>query len=377
MLTVMLSERLLQFIWQFQYFNQNELTTAGDENLQIIYNGSYNKNQGPDFSEAKIKIDTTVLIGNIELHINASDWYKHHHEKDENYAGIILHVVWNNDEVVYDKLLKALPTLELKPRVSKLLIEKYSSLMESQLFIPCEKNLPLASSIIWLSWKERLIVERLQRRSKVILQLLLQSNNSWEELFWWLLAKNFGANVNSTFFEELARSIKVNILSKHKNQIHQLEALLFGQGGLLQNNFEEEYPKMLQREYKFLAKKYKLVQLNSKPAFLRMRPANFPTIRLAQLAMLINNASHLFSKIKELQNVNEVRKLFDVTANDYWHYHYRFDEKSLNRPKTLGLQMIDNIFINTVCPVLFCYGMHTNEQKWKDKAIYFFAGIKS
>jgi hypothetical protein len=373
----MINEKLLQFIWQFQYFNKNELQTIAGENLQIIYPGISNKDQGPDFSEAKIKIDTTILAGNIELHINASDWHEHHHSSDKNYANIILHVVWNNDEIIFDNNCKPFPALDLQSRVSKLLLEKYEQLMQSQQFIPCEKSLPVLSEIGWISWKERLAIERLQRKSILVLELFKQSNHHWEEVFWWLLARNFGMKINAEIFEQLAKSISINIIAKHKNQIHQLEALLLGQSGLLENDFEEDYPKLLQREYQFLAKKYKLNILQKQPAFLRMRPANFPTVRLAQLAMLINHSTHLFSKIKEAKDIAEIKSLLNITANDYWHYHYIFDEMTPYKPKKLGVQMADNIIINTIVPVLFAYGFYTREQQWKDKAILFLNEISA
>jgi hypothetical protein len=366
----MINEKLLQFIWQFQYFNKNELQTIEGENLQIIHPGIYNKDQGPDFSEAKIKIENTVLVGNIELHIHSSDWHQHHHSSDKNYSNI-LHVVWNNDEIIFDNNGKAFPSLDLQSRVSNLLLEKYEQLMQSQQFVPCEKHLPVLSEIGWTSWKERMAVERLQRKSILVLELFEQSNHHWEEIFWWQLARNFGVKINAEIFEQLAKSISINIIAKHKNQIHQLEALLLGQSRLLENDFEEDYPKLLKREYQFLSKKYKLNILQKQPAFLRMRPANFPTVRLAQLAMLINHSTHLFSKIKEAKDIDEIKSLLNITANDYWHYHYIFDEATPYKPKKLGAQMTENIIINTIVPVLFAYGLYTREQQWKDKAIFF------
>jgi hypothetical protein len=185
-----------------------------------------------------------------------------------------------------------------------------------------------------------------------------------------MLAANFGIKVNSEAFEAMARSLPVNILGKHKNQVHQLEALLLGQTNLLNGIFTGDYPKMLQKEYRFLKKKYDLKANTVLPHFLRMRPANFPTIRLSQLAMLVNRSTHLFSKIKEMKVVNEVKELLDVTANDYWHYHYTFDELTDHKPKHLGKQMVENIIINTITPVLFAYGSFTRQQVYKEKAIH-------
>jgi len=359
-----MTERLLQFIWQFQYFNPGELQSTSGEAIQIIFPGTYNTNQGPDFNDAKIKIGKTTWAGNVELHLFSSDWKKHNHHHDRNYDNVILHVVWEDDFPDYN-----IPVLNLKSRIAKVLLQRYEELMNAQGFIPCEKTIASVKPIILESWKERLLAERLIRKSAIVETFLDQNDHHWEETFWWLLARNFGIKINAEAFEAMARSIPVTILAKHKNQIHQLEALLMGQSNLLNDKFKEDYPIMLQREYEFYKGKYKLKQNTYTPFFLRMRPGNFPTIRLAQLAMLIHYSEHLFSKIKETASVKDVMKWLDVTANDYWHYHYHFDEPSLYKKKTLGSAMIDNILINTVCTVLFAYGHFNKEQKYKNRAL--------
>ncbi len=364
-----ISERLLQFIWQFQYFNKTNLVTIDEKELHIIHPGNLNTNAGPDFIEAKIKIDNTVWAGNVELHIKSSGWYAHRHSSDPNYSNIILHVVWLFDKEVKYANGQTIATLELQPLVSKLMLEQYGKLMDAQGFVPCQDYLPVLSQLNWEAWKETLLAGRLERKSKLVLEYLHQSGQHWEETFWWLLARNFGIKVNADIFEQAAISISVNILAKHKNQIHQLEALLLGQCGLLNEDFYEDYPQLLKKEYHFLQKKYKLVPVAKPPVFLRMRPANFPAIRLAQLAMIISQSTHLFSKIKDLKDVEAVKKLFDITANDYWHYHYRFDEATPHRPKKIGSQMTENIIVNTIVPVLFAYGIHRNENTYKEKAI--------
>ena len=360
-----MTERLLQYIWQFQYFNKSELATAEGETLQIIHAGLYNTNQGPDFLDAKIKIGNTVWAGSIELHINSSDWKNHKHSSDTNYKNVVLHVVWQHDI----SLNLPFATLVLQDKVSKFLLTKYDDLMNANSFIACEKTVALVNEITWVSWKERLLVERLQNKSAIVSDYLKKNNNHWEESFWWMIAKNFGIKVNSDAFEKIAQSIPVNILAKHKNQIHQLEALLFGQAGLLENNFTEDYPKLLQKEYQFLKNKYQLQKVQAPLYFLRMRPANFPSVRLAQLAMLVHNSLHLFSSIKESKTLKQVKQLLDITANDYWHYHYLPDEVSAFKKKNLGAQMTDNILINTVVPVLFAYGQYFKENSYKDKAL--------
>ncbi|MBL7743718.1 MAG: DUF2851 family protein [Chitinophagaceae bacterium] len=359
-----MNERLLQFIWQFQYFNNSELTATSGEKIQVLFPGRYNTNQGPDFSDAKIKIDTTTWAGTVELHIKTSDWKKHNHQHDPNYSNVILHAVWEDDGVQ-----NAVPVIELKDRVSKILLQRYEELMNTSSFIPCEKSIQTVRDITWKSWKERLLAERLIRKANIVGTSLQQNNYHWEETFWWLLARNFGMKVNADAFEAIARSIPVNILAKQRHQIHQLEALLLGQAGLLEDEFEEDYPRLLQKEYKFQQSKHDIRPIATPLHFLRMRPGNFPTVRLAQLAMLIHGSAHLFSKIKEASSVKNVKEWFNVTANDYWHYHYRFDEASSFRKKIVGSMMADNIIINTVVPVLFAYGNYQAEQVYKDKAL--------
>ncbi len=360
-----MTERLLQYIWQFQYFNTKDLLTDEEEILRVIHPGTCNTNQGPDFTDAKIKIGATTWAGSIELHINSSEWKNHKHSSDKNYKNVILHVVWQQDA----DLNLPFSTLILQDKVSKILLNKYDELMNADSFIPCEKNIHLVHEITWQSWKESLLVERVQTKTFSIFEYLKKNNNHWEETLWWLLAGNFGIKLNSIAFEKIARSIPVYILAKHKDQIHQTEALLLGQAGLLDGNFTGDYPKLLQREYRFLKSKYKLQQIQDSVFFLRMRPSNFPTVRLAQLAMLVHKSLHLFSKIKDSTDIKTVKDLLQVTANDYWHYHYVFDETSAYKKKTLGRQMIENLLINTVIPLLFAYGHHHNKNKYKDKAL--------
>ncbi|HET9825414.1 MAG TPA: DUF2851 family protein, partial [Chitinophagaceae bacterium] len=249
-----MTERLLQFIWQFQYFNRTELATSSGDTLQIIFQGQYNTNQGPDFLNAKVKIDNTTWAGNIELHVRSSEWRRHDHHKDENYKNVILHVVWEDDASVDN----GMPLLELKERVSKMLLQRYESLMNAAGFIACENSIRTVPDITWKSWKDRILATRLIRKSQVVECYLAESNYHWEETFWWLLARNFGLKVNADAFEAIAKSIPLNILAKHKTQIHQLEALMMGQAGLLNDYIHDDYSRMLRKEFQFYNKKYKL-----------------------------------------------------------------------------------------------------------------------
>ncbi len=362
-----MTERLLQYIWQFQYFNKNELQTTTGENVQVIHPGIHNIHQGPDFTDAKILIGNTTWAGNVELHLQTKQWHQHEHHTDKNYNNVILHVVYEDDES--DSLIN-IPVIELHQRISNILISRYLEWMERKSFIPCESAISQVKQLTWSAWIDRLLAERLTRKAETVFTFLKKSNHNWEDVFWWLLARNFGAHVNADAFEHMARSIPLKLLGKHKNNLLQLEALLFGQAGLLNESFQDDYSIMLQKEYAFLKNKYKLQPVYITPLFLRMRPGNFPTIRLAQLAMLVHHSSHLFSKIREANHAEEIKEWLNVSANDYWHYHYRLDEPTTYKPKNLGKAMINNIIINTMAPVIFAYGQYHQQEIYKEKALH-------
>lgn len=365
-----MNERLLQFIWQFQYFQKRSLLTTAGESLQVDKPGTWNHHQGPDFSEAAIRVGNTLWVGNVEIHIRSSDWRKHKHTTDGNYGNIILHVVWDDDLPLYDSVGNRVATLVLQPLVPKLLLERYRQMMETIVMIPCHPFLPALESLGWFAWKERLAAERLERRAKQLLAMVTATSNHWEEVCWRMLAANFGSKVNGPLFEMVARTLPVQVLARHKHQVQQLEALLLGQANLLAGTYADEYAILLQKEYRFLKKKYRLETVPKSPAFLRMRPASFPTIRMAQLAMLLHRLPYLFSTIKETGDLRTLMDHFMVTANDYWHYHYRFDEIAVYQHKHLGKQMAENIFINTVLPLLFAYGMYSNAEAHKERALH-------
>lgn len=363
------TEKLLQFIWLHRYYNHKAARTADGEAIEVLQPGIPNTNQGPDFLQARIRIKDKVWAGNVELHIHTNDWDRHGHSPDANYDNVILHVVWLHNRPAVTLANRQLPVLELQPLVSTFMLNQYQALMETPGLPGCEKHLPVLSDIGWTAWKERLAIERLTRKSEEIQQLLATANNHWEEVFWWLLARNFGLKVNAGFFEQVARSIPVTVLAKHKTQLNQLECLLLGQANLLEQEFTGTYEIMLQKEYRYLRHKFQLPKLKTTPSFLRMRPAAFPTIRLAQLAMLIHKSSHLFSFIRDAGELSEVTRFFDITANDYWHYHYHLNEPADYYPKKLGEAMVNTIVINTVVPVLFAYGLHINDDTVKERAV--------
>lgn len=366
-----MTERLLHFIWQMQYYNSNQLLTVSGEPLKVLSAGTYNLNQGPDFQQARVRIRQTTWAGNIELHLRTSDWYRHNHQQDPNYNNVILHVVWQHDAEQ-----NGVPVLELENRVPKLLLQRFENLMQVTGFIPCEQLIGQASNLVWGSWKDRLLAERLERKASLVLSFMNENNNSWEETCWWMLARNFGSTVNMTAFEKMARSIPLNLLYRHRHQLIQLEALLMGQAGLLNQSVDgDDYYLLLQKEYHFLRNKYGLTGISHPVYFLRMRPGNFPTVRLAQLAALINHSGQLFSRILSTEDLNSARENFEVIANDYWHYHYRFGEKTAYREKKLGSVMTDSILINTMTPMLFAYGLYHRDEKCRIRAIKWLESI--
>ena len=369
-----MTEKLLQFIWQNKYFNTNHLQGVNGEHLHIKNVGLLNHNQGPDFLNASVTIDNIELHGNIELHVYSSDWEKHQHQYDKNYNNIILHVVWNNDKSNLENVV----ILELKNFVPKILLEHYNHLMQNQSQVACEPFLPVLNELNWLFWKERLTIERLQTKTILIENELIQNNHNWEETFWHLLAYNFGLKVNADFFKQIAESISITILAKNKNNLLSIEALLFGQANLLDEFFTENYPIQLKKEYQFLSKKYNLKRIEGSAFFLRMRPTNFPTIRLAQLAKLITQSSHLFSVIKETNSVKEIKQLFSVHACEYWNTHYRFkNDNSKDVVKRIGASTIDSLIINTFVPILYTYATFNGEEKYAKKAIEWLQSIKA
>lgn len=364
-----MNEKLFQFIWQFQYFNRASLYTSEGEPLYIEKPGIRNLNQGPDFSEAVIRIGNTRWAGNVELHVLSSDWNRHRHSGDKRYANIILHVVWENDYAVKDEQGNLFPTLVLQHLVPKLMLEKYEAMMQQLDGFPCRSFLPSIDELHWFAWKERLAAERLERKAAVVLNRLQHTRQHWEECSWQLLAANFGIRINSRLFEQVAQTLPFTLAAKHRSQLHQLEALLLGQANLLQGSFSDAYARMLQQEFRFLSAKYKLPVIQQQPAFLRMRPAAFPTVRLAQLAMLVYKQPFLFSIMRETADAATLCSVFGVTASAYWNERFCFDEPAHFSPKHLGQQMAKNLMINTVIPLVFAYGQYTGENAYKDRAL--------
>ncbi len=368
-----MTEDFLHYIWKFRLFDMTDLKTDEGESLQVVKTGDHNAHAGADFFNSKVKIGTTLWAGNVEIHLQTDDWNKHHHQHDKAYNNVILHVVYDSDESVIMVDKRLVPVLELKGKIKRKIWDNYEELIGNKDWIPCEQQIKSVDRFTIDNWLERILIERLERKTGELLLALNQNNNNWEETFYRTLAKNFGYKINALPFELLAKSIPNIILAKHKDNIEQIEALLFGQAGMLNDDtMDDDYYKSLKKEYEFLKHKHSLTPLDeSLWKFMRLRPISFPSIRIAQFAQLIHHSSHLFSKILEVRSTRELSKLFKVSTSDYWREHYVFGKPSVTKSKPLGRDFIDTIIINTVVPFLFVYGKKKGLPKQTDKAFRF------
>ncbi|GEC77495.1 DUF2851 family protein [Flavobacterium aquatile] len=351
-----MKEDFIHYVWNYKKFDFSNLKTTQGENLVIVNSGQYLQKAGPDFFNAQIILENQKWAGNVEIHLKSSDWYLHHHEKDDNYNNVILHVVWDHDTPIFRKDNSEIPVLEIKNYVSKEELNNYLSLTTQKSWIFCENQVANIDEFVFSNWQERLFYERLERKIQPVNQLLEESENDWESLLFCMLAKNFGLNTNGESFLKMAKSITFSLIRKEALEVMYLEALFFGQADMIPIDVEDNYPKELKSWYDYIALKYKL----SKPAiepiqFFKHRPDNFPTIRLSQLAMLYHLHRNLFSKIIEANSIEEIYKIFNLSVSDYWKTHYNFDKASSKKEKSLSKSFIDLVIINTIIPVRFAY----------------------
>jgi hypothetical protein len=365
-------EDFLHYIWKFRLFDKTDLKTVDGEDIEIFSAGLPNSDSGPDFHNARIRIGDTVWAGNVEVHIQSGDWHKHKHTNDNAYNNVILHVVYREDVPVIFPDGRHLPTLELQNRIAPELYNQYHSLIfGNQTIIPCEGTIGKVDDITIRNWLTRVLIERLEKKSATVITALNVNRGDWEETFYQFLAANFGFKTNAVPFELLAKSLPQNILAKHKNNPLQIEALVFGQAGFLEGDVVDEYPISLKKEYDFLRKKYSLTPIETHLwKFMRLRPQNFPTVRLAQFAALVVKSNHLFSKVLDIRDVKTLRELFTgIHVNPYWDNHYRFDAESKNMAKNLGQSSIDILLLNTLALFMFSYGKHLQLQHYIDRGL--------
>lgn len=350
-----MKEDFLHYVWKFQKFDVGEYYTSNNESLHIRDQGSHNLNSGPDFFNSQIELDGQLWAGNLEIHLKSSDWYAHGHETDPAYDNVILHVVWEHDAEIFRKDGTAIPTFEVKKHISQNTLEQYKKLFSKEKkWINCENDFASVDDFIIQNWLERLYFERLQRKEILLLNELKSTKNHWEALLFRMLCKNFGLKVNAESFFSIAKSVEFSVLKKCSQKEQDLEALLMGQAGLLEGKKEDWYFKNLKKKYEFLRHKFQLQnEVVISPKFFRLRPPNFPTIRLAQLATLYFEKKNLFSQITSINNMKDFYDLFNVCASEYWNRHYNFGVSSVVPKKHLTKNFVDLLVINTIIPIKF------------------------
>lgn len=365
-------EDFLHYIWKFRLFDRADLRTTGGEELEVFSAGLHNFDSGPDFQNARIKVGGTTWAGNVEVHLSSSDWKRHGHSTDDAYTNVILHVVYRDDVPLILPDGRHVPTLELQKRIPDELYSRYHRLIfGTQTIIPCEASIGSVDSMTMHNWLTRVLVERLEKKSAAVIAALEINRGDWEETFYQFLAANFGFKTNALPFELLAKSLPQNILAKHKNNPTQIAALIFGQAGFLNADLKDDYAAKLKLEYEFLQNKYQLIPIeNHLWKFMRLRPANFPTIRLAQFAGLVEQSNHLFSKLLEIRDIKTLQSLFaGVKVHPYWETHYRFDAESAPATKNLGMDSVNILLLNTLALFLFSYGKHNQIQHFINRSL--------
>ncbi|MCF6128219.1 DUF2851 family protein [Flavobacterium sp. AS60] len=351
-----MKEDFLHYVWQYKKFDFSNLTTVAGELLTITNSGNYQQQSGPDFFNAQIVLGNQKWAGNVEIHIKSSDWYLHHHEKDENYDSVILHVVWEHDTPVFRKDNSEIPVLELKKYVLKKDLENYNALTLPKSWIYCESQIARIDSFLLTNWQERLFIERLERKYIPIEQLLKETENDWEAVLFCMLAKNFGLNTNGEAFLKMAKSIPFAIVRKESREAANLESLFFGMADLFPMDVQDNYTKDLKKRFEYISQKHRLEKIIIEPIqFFKHRPDNFPTIRLAQLAMLYHKQQNLFSKIIVTKTMKELYQLFEISISEYWQTHYQFDKESKKKKASFSKSFIDLLVINTIVPIQFAY----------------------
>jgi hypothetical protein len=371
-----MKEEFLHFVWQMQRFDIRHLHTTEGESVDILSFGQYNRDAGPDFQECRVRIGDTTWAGTVEMHVKASDWHKHQHSHDPAYDNVILHVVLEEDEKIRRRTGACIPCLEMRPLLSTRLLADYQRLIHSGLWIPCAAQIGDVPAIYHHNWQARLLAERLEEKTYYLKSILQANGNDWDQSYFQLLARHLGMKVNDDPFEQLARQVPLSLLGKHRDNLQDMEALLFGQAGFLEGPFVEHYPSRLQEKFRHFRRKYKLEPMDvHRWRFLRLRPANFPTVRIAQLARLLHQSTRLLGKTIAAEQVKELENMFDLQLSSYWLTHYHFEKPSVRKQKALGKPAIHNLIINAVAPTLFLYGNSRSKEELCEKAISFLEAL--
>ncbi|MDQ3015606.1 MAG: DUF2851 family protein [Bacteroidota bacterium] len=372
-----MEEQLLHFIWHRRLYADEALTTTTGQQVRVIHPGIPNHDQGPDFLQARIHIDEHLWAGHVEIHVRSSSWYLHTHEKDTHYNNVILHVVWVEDQPVKTEAGVVVPCLELHDKVDLVLFDRYRHLMNNREWVPCASALQHVSEIIRTSWLERLMAERLEQKTDYIATIFSRCGNDWEQTFFVLLSRHLGAPANSDPMENLGLKIPLSILRKYGDRIDQIEAILFGVAGMLTKEIYTDYPLRLKKEFDFLKIKHGLQVIPSLQwKFMRMRPTHFPTVRIAQLAVILSKQQAFIQLLTHMHTAEEWIQLFRVAPHhDFWKTHYHFKSESTVSGKKLGIDTAVSMMINLVAPFMFYYGKQNGLSALTERAIKLIAEL--
>ena len=369
-------EQLLHYVWKHKLFPLSPLTTTWHQAVEVIDPGLHNRNAGPDFFNAKIKLNGTLWVGNVEIHDKASDWYVHGHDKDERYDNVILHVCGTID--VEAKNSKGEPLVQLQLDIPENVSKHYQELLNIDQYPPCYQIIPSLTRLTVHSWMSALQTERLSQKTDAIEARVKQCNGDWENAYFVTLARNYGFGINGDAFEQWAYHLPLRAVDHHRDDLFQIEAIFFGQAGILEDSDGDGYYLRLKKEYTYLQHKFGLIPMDASLwRFLRLRPANFPHIRIAQLACLYHRAYGLLSRIMETETLQGVRDILKGGTSEYWLTHYTFGGSSPSRPKTLSNTSLDLLIINTVVTFLYAYGLNKGNRVLCARAGSFLEELKA
>lgn len=372
-------EQLLHYVWKHKILPIKMLQTTSGLPVEVIDPGLPNTNAGPDFFNAKLKIDGTLWVGNVEIHTQASDWLRHGHDRDKAYDTVILHVVSESNCDVFRTNGELVPQVVLScPETVR---QRYDELRQTDIYPPCYSILASLPKLIVHSWLSALQIERFEQKAQAISRRLEHCNNHWEDVFFITLARNFGFGLNGDAFEAWANHLPFRAIDKHRDNLFQIEAFFLGQAGLLEEDIPEAdvYYLKLQKEFRYLQHKFELSapMTAEQWRFLRLRPGNFPHVRLAQLACLYCKQQSLFSRIMEAETLEAVKKILAARTSAYWEEHYNFRKQSPRQEKRVGENALNLIIINTVIPFLYAYGLHKTDEALCDRATFFLEALKA
>ena len=369
-------EQLLHYVWKHKIFPLKELKTTTGQQVEVIDTGLANTDAGPDFFNAKLKLDGVLWIGNIEIHERSSDWFKHGHHADAGYNSVILHIASEIDTEISRSNGERIPQIQLIcPEAVR---TNYKELLETDSYPPCYRIIPSLPPFTAHSWMTALQMERFEQKATLLNERLKRCQGNWEDAFFITLARNFGFGLNGDAFETWAHRLPFRAVDKHRNDLFQIEAIFFGQAGMLEDSDGDGYYLRLKKEYTYLQHKFGLIPMDASLwRFLRLRPANFPHIRIAQLACLYHRAYGLLSRIMETETLQGVRDILKGGTSEYWLTHYTFGGSSPSRPKTLSNTSLDLLIINTVVTFLYAYGLHKGNRVLCARAGSFLEELKA